>query len=127
MLVLFTKDTHTLLIQRINLSFCLETCSRYADALFVALFAPVDFDRPPYFVRLDCIRHSNQLKGYVIYIHWQFSPPLSPFHTWPRSLCTRIRQIVGPALAVNITDSPLLDICPLTGKEAVYTPCMTYL
>lgn len=35
---LFTKDRHTLLNQRINLSFSLETCSWSAGALFVALF-----------------------------------------------------------------------------------------
>lgn len=79
---------------------------------------------PPYFVLLDCIWHSNQPKGYVIYIHCHFSLPVSPFQTWPRSLCTRIKQIVCPCFLKKhwlLTGSTHL-FCPLSLQKKK-APC----
>lgn len=71
----------------------------------------------------------------MIYIHCQFSPPVSPFQTWPRSLCARIQQIVGPVFLLRhwlLTLRTLL-FCPLSLKKkrgsmlSLFMTCVTYL
>lgn len=77
----------------------------------------------PYFVPLDCIWHSNQPKGCVIYIHCHFSRAVPPFLTWPRSLCSpRIQQIVCSLSRRSLLTRRAPLLCPLSLKKKKTAP-----
>lgn len=129
MLTRFTKDTHHLKSAHKPVTLR-PVLGRHIHYLW-------HLGGPPYFVLLDCIWHSNQPKGYVIYIHCHFSLPVSPSQTWPRSLCTlyfdSLSMLSEEVLAVNRKRSSILPFVPPEEKKkkkkgamsSLYMTCIT--
>lgn len=77
---------------------------------------------PPYFVPLDCIWHSNQPKGYVIYIHCHLSlsritiPDMAKVTLHPNPTDS-LSSLSYEALAVNMKGSSVLPFVPKEEKR----------